>query len=161
MSIPWFLFSIFGPPALAVAAAVVFRNGAAPPLAIVVLNGLMPGSGLVAAGRPVIEIAFGVLFAQISMLVSQGPHLEYLGPIAFIGAAWGLLYTPWNPLTAQGVPELSRPVERTSSDLPDRAQQGRSVSAAPQETVGIIGRQNGDERPKRCGRLLLGGRSLH
>ena len=146
MSIPWFLFSIFGPPVLAVAAAVVFRSGAAPPLAIVALNGLMPGSGLAAAGRPLLEIAFGVLFAQISMLVSQGPHLEYLGPIAFIGAAWGLIYTPWNPLTAQGVPERSRPVERILADLREQVAPGPSVAVAPRETVGAMARQNGDDK---------------
>ncbi len=100
----WLLVCLVVPPAAATAAWFLARGRELDPGVIVLLNGLMPGSGLAAADRPVVEIVLGVLFAQVSGLIARGPDPAMLAPVGVIAAGWALLYTPWNPLKAQGLP---------------------------------------------------------
>jgi DNA-directed RNA polymerase subunit RPC12/RpoP len=136
MTLSWFLFSMFVPPAAAILVWFFIRGKDLDPAVIVVLNGLMPGSGLAAADRSVLEVALGTVMAQVSCFVVGGPEIGLLAPIGVIGAIWGLLYTPWNPLTAQGRPNE---VVRTAQTTPP------SNRPSPRDTVGgmaKLGSQN-------------------
>ena len=104
MTPTWFLTSVVLPILAAFAAYGAFRHRTVPPALLVLLNGLMPGSGLAAAERPLLEVAGGVLLAQLGMIFSGGPDPAMLIPIGVIGAAWGVVHTPWNPLTDQSSP---------------------------------------------------------
>lgn len=101
----WLLFSLIVPPTAAALVWFILRGKKVNPAVIVVFNGLMPGSGLAAADRPVLEVVLGVLMGQVCLFAARGPDIALLTPIGLIGAGWALLYTPWNPLTVQGRPE--------------------------------------------------------
>jgi len=105
VSSTWFFFSILAPPIAAIICRRFFSPENPDPQLVIIANTLMPGSGLAMAGRPVLEITLGVLMAQISMLIAGGPFVQYLFPVAVIGAGWATIYTPFNPLTAQGLPK--------------------------------------------------------
>ncbi|MCD4748183.1 MAG: hydrogenase maturation nickel metallochaperone HypA [Thermoanaerobaculales bacterium] len=138
MSLSWFLFSLVTPPLAAALSWAFLRREKADPALVVVFNGIMPGSGLAAAGRPVIEVVLGVLMAQVSLFIARGPFLEYLGPIALIGAAWGLIYTEWSPLALQGLPKDSGRKLSPSNQGPNGASKPK---AGPFDTVGGMARR--------------------
>ncbi|MEN8162590.1 MAG: hypothetical protein ABFS37_00535 [Acidobacteriota bacterium] len=142
MTLPWLLFSLIIPPTAAVLVWFFLRGKRLEPSVVVVLNGLMPGSGLAAADRPVLEVALCVLMGQVGLLAARGPDIGQLAPFALIAAGWALLYTPWNPLTAQGNPKTSHKPSDTGSDLPTSP--WTPPTAGPRNTVGgmaNLGRQ--------------------
>ncbi len=94
----WLAATVFGPPVAAGLAAFVYR-GKAPAAAIIALNGLVPGAGLAAAGRPLLEILAGLAFAQATMASAGGfDNAVFLLPSMLFGAAWGVVHTRYNPL---------------------------------------------------------------
>jgi len=127
MDLQWTLFAVLAPIVTAVLAAVFLRREDPDPVLVIVANGLMPGSGLAIAGRPVIEIIVGVLMAQICMLSLRGQSLELLFPVGLIAAGWAAIYTPYNPLKAQGNPR-----SQSNEGVPD----GRSLPPPRMERVG-------------------------
>jgi len=118
MSFSWLLFAVTAPIAAAVLSHFLLRQDEPDPVLVIVANGLMPGSGLAIAGRSILEIVLGVLLAQVSMIIVKGPDFGSLLPIAVIGAAWGAVYTPYNPLKTQGTPKYSQQ-EMASPPPPD------------------------------------------
>ena len=99
MSTGWILLSVLLPPAAASLAGLGFRGRDADPLVTIGLNAVMPGSGLAAAGRPILEVVLGVMFAQASLLITGGPaNIGFLAPIMVVGALWASAYTPLNPI---------------------------------------------------------------
>ncbi len=131
MTLPWLLFSLIIPPAVAALVWFLVRGKRVDPSVIVVLNGLMPGSGLAAVDRPILEVALGVLLGQIGLLAARGPDIGQLAPFGVIGAGWALLYTPWNPLTSQGTPKSSGDTDNTEPNLPSTPE-----NLWPRNTVG-------------------------
>jgi len=108
MAVAWFLFAVLVPPLAAGLSSHFLAEDDPDPVLIILANALMPGSGLAIARRSFLEVTLGVLLAQVSMVISGGPVLGYLVPIAVIGGMWGSIYTPYNPLTAQGLPPSMR-----------------------------------------------------
>lgn len=99
MSTGWILLSVLLPPAAASLAGLGFRGRDADPLVTIGLNAVMPGSGLAAVGRPILEVVLGVMFAQASLLITGGPaNIGFLAPIMVVGALWASAYTPLNPI---------------------------------------------------------------
>jgi len=110
VSAAWFLFSILAPAGAATAVALTLRDRTAPDLAVVLLNALMPGAGVAAAGRPLVEVAAGVIFSAVSLLTVGGwRDIGFWLPIMAVGAAWGLVYTRFNPLTRERPPSPAAP----------------------------------------------------
>ncbi len=134
MTSSWLLLSFIGPPTAAALVWFFVRGKRVDPSVIVVLNGLMPGSGLAAVDRPVLEVALGVLMGQIGLFAARGPDMGVLVPFGLIAAGWALLYTPWNPLTAQGQPKTIDDPSATDLGFPPPP---KAVPAAgPFNTVG-------------------------
>jgi DNA-directed RNA polymerase subunit RPC12/RpoP len=122
----WFLTSLLLPPAAALGAWLVLRGRTVPPHLVIVLNALVPGAGLAAAGSPQLEVAGGVLFAIVSLLtVGRVEDIGYWLPIMGIGGAWGLLHTPFNPLARQLTGERPR-----GEELADRPPAPAAVAVA-------------------------------
>ena len=91
----------FGLPIIAaVAAATLVRPRHPAPWIVIILNALSSGAGLAATGRPTLEVALGVLFAQASLILTAnaGDIWMYL-PSMVVGGVWGLFVTPLSPLT--------------------------------------------------------------
>ncbi|RLE22409.1 MAG: hypothetical protein DRJ65_13960 [Acidobacteria bacterium] len=131
MTLPWLLFSLIIPPAVAALVWFLVRDKQVDPSVVVVLNGLMPGSGLAAVDRPIFEVALGVLLGQIGLLAARGPDIGQLAPFVVISAGWALLYTPWNPLTSQPPSNGPRSPENSETSL-----QSNDEKAWPRNTVG-------------------------
>lgn len=94
----WFLFSILIPPAAAVAAGYIFRSRKADPQLIIVLNALMPGSGLAAARRPMLEIVLCVMFGTACLITAgSAADLPMVVPFMVVSGIWALLHTPFSP----------------------------------------------------------------
>lgn len=92
------LLALIGPPAAALVAGLALSSRDVHPAAIITLNGLSPGAGLAAAGRPTIETAICVLMAQASLFIAGASGtLASVIPFMIVGAIWGSLYTPYNP----------------------------------------------------------------
>ncbi len=134
MTLGWFLISLLAPPLAAVLSSRFLAQENPDPVFVIVANAVMPGSGLAIVKRPVLEITLGVLMAQISMIVSGGPVFGYLLPIAFIGGAWASLYTPYNPITSQGLPPSMRLPQPGQDAIPE------SSSGPLMEQVGGMSR---------------------
>ena len=99
MSTPWLVLAVMLPPVAAVAAGLGFRGRGADPVVTIALNTVMPGSGLAAGGRPVLEVVLGVMFAQAGLLITGGPaNIGFLVPLMAIGGLWASAYTPFNPI---------------------------------------------------------------
>jgi hypothetical protein len=125
----WFLCALIVPPAASAVVAAVLRGREAGPVTVIALNALMPGSGLVAAGRSTVEIVLGVLFAQASLLVTGGlENIGFLAPVAIVGGLWGSMHTPLNP------------IELAASSGPARYPADGAETPRPAITT----RQNGD-----------------
>ena len=100
MSGGWALVSLALPPLATLVAWAALHSRQAHPLLVIGLNALMPGAGLAAARRPMLEVASGVVFSMICLIAVGGlQDIAYWVPIMVIGGAWGLLHTPLNPLT--------------------------------------------------------------
>lgn len=98
----WFLLALLGPPLVAGAAFLVFRRRAAPPRIAIALNAVSPGAGLVALGRPLLEVVLAVLFAQAAMLVAGGfSAAGFLVPFMIVGGFWAAVHTPLSPVAAR------------------------------------------------------------
>lgn len=143
MTPTWLLFSLVVPPALAALAWYLTRNTEVDPSVIVVLNGLMPGAGLAAAGRSILEIALCVLMGQIVLVMAQGPDIGMLAPFSLIAVGWAVLYTPWNPLTAQGTPTPHDHGPTTDTGLPPLPHSARAKG--PRDTVGGMAKLGREE----------------
>ncbi len=131
MALSWILLSLIIPPSVAVLVWFYVRGKSLDPSVIVILNGLMPGSGLAAIDRPVLEVALGVLLGQIGLLAARGPDIGQLAPFGVIAAGWALLYTSWNPLTSQAPPKSPDSPENTGQKPPSVAEK-----SWPRNTVG-------------------------
>ena len=109
MTPAWILVSVVLPPLSAVLATIFLRPRAPGPYLVTGLNAILPGSGLAAVGRPTLEVVLGVLFAQVSLLISGSVHeLWMYVPCMVVGGIWGLLYTALNPLTRAADSEKER-----------------------------------------------------
>jgi hypothetical protein len=105
----WFLFALLAPPIAAAVAGVVFRHREAHAVAVIALNTIAPGSGLIAAHRPVLEVVLGVLFAQASLLVAGGPENAFmLVPMAVAAGVWASFHTPLNPIVVANSDRLEQ-----------------------------------------------------
>ncbi len=133
----WVLVSLLAPPLAALAAWLATRDREIPPGLLVALNAAMPGAGLAAARRPLLEVAAGVVFATVSLLtVGRVEDLGYWLPIMVVGGAWGVLHTPFNPL-AGPAPGTGR---HPSAPAPDSA----APPVAEAATTPRLARASGD-----------------
>lgn len=117
MSGLWVLAALLGPPLAALVAGLTLSSRDVPPLAVIGLNAIAPGSGLAAAGRPTFEAALCVLMAQVSLLIAGAMgSILYSVPFMVVGAVWASLYTPFNPAAmterALDLPRLDDPNPR-------------------------------------------------
>jgi len=116
----WVLLALLAPLLLTVA-AVALRPSSPSPLAAIAVNALAPGAGLALLGRPMLEVAVGLLITVASLLTIGGPEL--LGmyvPVMIAGGVWASLYTPWNPFkrTLEQLPPPTVP--RPANEQPSR-----------------------------------------
>ncbi len=104
MTAAWIVIAIFLPPLAALAGAFLVRPRDPAPQLAVGLNAFAPGAGLAALGRPTLEVVIGVLFAQVSLILTGGSqNLWMYVPSMFVGGVWALFYTPLSPLTAKTI----------------------------------------------------------
>jgi hypothetical protein len=121
----WVIVSFLLPPLAAVLAASLLRPRNPQPQILIALNAILPGAGLAAAGRPTIEIVFGVVFAQVSLILVGGiQNIWMYAPSMVVGGCWALFHTSLSPLTGSSrkieelrrrIPESDSPVSGTSS----------------------------------------------
>ncbi len=112
MSAAWFLGSLVVPAVAALLAFLLGRDRRIPDQLAVWLNAVLPGAGLAAQGRPVLEVILGVLMAQASLIVvgATGDGLGFYLPTMVIGGAWAWLHTAGSPLSARRSPvDAARP----------------------------------------------------
>ncbi|HPA81914.1 MAG TPA: hypothetical protein PLS95_13940 [Thermoanaerobaculales bacterium] len=141
MSTGWLLLSLVGPPAAAAAAWLACRRQPAGPAVAIAANAVAPGAGLAALGRPTLEVALGVLFAQASLLVTGGiAQAGFLLPIAAIGALWASLHTPLSPLAL-----AARDRPRDASVPGPRGLDGDRPSPAAASAAGAQAEPAGEE----------------
>ena len=116
MSSAWAVFSFFAPPLAAVLAATIIRPLKPREEIVIALNAVLPGCGLAAAGRSTIEVVLGVLFGQMSLILTGGVHALWMYvPSMAVGGVWALLHTSLSPLArARAADE-----ERLSQQIPD------------------------------------------
>lgn len=99
MTSGWLLASLLLLPLAAAFTVAVTRRVELPPLAAVTLNGMFPGSGLIALDRPLLEVALCVLMGMAAMLVAgSAAAAPSLVPFMVAAAVWAALYTPLSPL---------------------------------------------------------------
>jgi len=114
VSTAWVVLSLLGPPVVAALAGWIFSSRDPGPAAVIACNTLMPGAGLAAAGRPMIEVVLGVLFSQASLFIAGGvDNAGFLIPSMVVGGVWASLHTRFSPieLAAAGStidPQLAR-----------------------------------------------------
>jgi len=90
----WGIVSLLVPPLAAVLAASLLRPKNPRPQILIALNAILPGAGLAAAGRPTIEIVFGVVFAQVSLILVGGiQDIWMYAPSMVVGGCWALFHT--------------------------------------------------------------------
>jgi len=100
MTSTWLIVSIVLPAASAAAAAFALKDRDVDDTIVIALNAAMPGSGLAAAGRPLLEVLGCLVLAQAGLLTIGRPDdLGYWVPIAIIGGVWASCYTRFNPIT--------------------------------------------------------------
>lgn len=139
----WGAVSFLLPPLAAILAASLLRPRNPPPQALIALNAILPGAGLAAAGRPLIEIVAGVMFAQISLVLAGGvQNIWMYVPSMVVGGCWALFHTPLNPLTrtAGNIEELSRRVSESASPTPQNSptRPAAAVAATAEDDETII-----------------------
>ena len=138
MTPAWALLALAGPPAAAILAAALLAPRRPSYAVSILANAVIPGAGLAAARRPLLEVAAGVLLAQVA-LVTVGRLVDlwmYL-PIMALGALWAAWYTPWNPVErlAQLAPPATpvSPPTEPAAPTPTLA----SAAAAPAHDEGV------------------------
>ena len=120
MTATWTIFAVLLPPLAAVFAAVVLRPRQPAPQLAIGLNALIPGSGLAALGRPTLESVLGVLFAQVSLILTGGSQdLWMFIPSMVVGGIWALVHTPLSPLirSSANLDDGRRLVERVDKGI--------------------------------------------
>jgi len=99
MTTGWLLASMLLLPLAATAAAALARTLEAPPAAVIAVNAVLPGSGLVLLGRPLVEVVLCVLMGEAAMVVAGGTAaIGSLVPFMVVAGAWAAAHTPLNPL---------------------------------------------------------------
>jgi DNA-directed RNA polymerase subunit RPC12/RpoP/predicted RNA-binding Zn-ribbon protein involved in translation (DUF1610 family) len=104
----WALLALAAPPAAAILAAALLAPRRLPPAVPILTNAVFPGAGLAAARRPLLEVAAGVLLAQVALvIVGRLADLWMYLPIMVIGGLWAAWHSSWNPIEklAQLVPD--------------------------------------------------------
>ena len=66
------IIAILLPPLAAIFGGVVLRARDPAPQLAIGLNALLPGTGLAALGRPILESVIAVVFAQLSLILTGG-----------------------------------------------------------------------------------------
>ncbi len=149
MSTGWILFSVLVPPVAAVAAGFGFRDRDADPVITIVLNALMPGSGLAAGGRPILEVVLAVMFAQASLLITGGPaNIGFLAPIMIVGGLWASAYTPFNPIVLAAAGPRPRTSVETTADRPQPP--SAATRSAPDGGIDGVSDEEGYEVQVAC-----------
>jgi hypothetical protein len=101
------------PPLAAVVAGTLLRPRQPAPQLAIALNALLPGAGLAALGRPILESVFGVLLAQFSLILTGGiQNLWMYVPTMIVGGIWALLHTPLSPFVKASADGGHRLIER-------------------------------------------------
>jgi hypothetical protein len=116
----WTIFAVLTPPLAAVAAGTLIRPRQPSPQIAIALNALLPGAGLAALGRPILESVLGVLLAQFSLVLTGGIYTLWMYvPSMIVGGIWALVHTPLSPLlvkaSADGGHRLIDRIEETQS----------------------------------------------
>ncbi len=125
MSSAWAVFSFLGPPLAAALAATFIRPLKPREEIIIALNAVLPGCGLAAAGRSTIECVLGVLFAQVSLILTGGTQALWMYvPSMAVGGVWALLHTSLSPL-AHGIPNDGERVQQGVSDFEPEVNQSQ------------------------------------
>jgi Zn finger protein HypA/HybF involved in hydrogenase expression len=121
----WVVVALLAPPAAAALAAVYLRPRNPSPWTVTGLNAALPGAGLAAAGRSTLEVVFGVMFAQASLILagSAGEPWMYVPPM-LVGGAWARVTTPLNPLAR--LVSIERHFERVPADRGSASPAARS-----------------------------------
>ena len=134
MSAIWTVVAVLLPPLAAVVAGIWLRPQQPAPQLAIALNALLPGTGLAALGRPILETVFGVLLAQFSLILTGGIHnLWMYVPSMIVGGIWALVHTPMSPFinasTDQGQRLLDRVEETTSTTQHQHGSDDRQSSS--------------------------------
>ena len=134
MSAIWTVVAVLLPPLAAVVAGIWLRPQQPAPQLAIALNALLPGTGLAALGRPILETVFGVLLAQFSLILTGGIHnLWMYVPSMIVGGIWALVHTPLSPFinasTDQGQRLLDRVEETTSTTQHQHGSDDRQSSS--------------------------------
>jgi len=99
VSSAWAVFSFLTPPLATVLVATIIRPLKPREEIAIALNSIFPGCGLTVIGRPTIEVVLGVLFGQVSLILTGGIHnLWMYVPSMAVGGVWALLHTSLSPL---------------------------------------------------------------
>ncbi len=99
MTPAWALLALAAPPVAAILAAVLLAPRHTSPVVSIVANAVVPGAGLAAVRRPLLEVVAGVLLAQVSLVtIGRLADLWMYLPIMMLGAVWAAWHTSWNPV---------------------------------------------------------------
>ncbi|MCG6963139.1 MAG: hypothetical protein LJE95_07735 [Acidobacteria bacterium] len=136
----WVLLAL-GTPLVLTFAAIALRPTSPSPLAAIAVNALAPGAGLALLGRPMLEVAVGLLVTVASLLTIGGfDELGMYVPIMIVGGVWASIYTPLNPF------------KRTLEQLPpptvprrDHADGGSWIGSTAAGATAAQARSKGDE----------------
>ena len=132
----WTVVAVLLPPLAAVVAAMWLRPQQPAPQLAIALNALLPGTGLAALGRPILETVFGVLLAQFSLILTGGIHnLWMYVPSMIVGGIWALVHTPLSPFIKaspdRGQHLLDRLERKLASTQPQHNRDGRQSRSDP------------------------------
>jgi Zn finger protein HypA/HybF involved in hydrogenase expression len=136
MTAAWTIVAVLGPPLAAVVSGTILRPRQPSPQLAIALNTLVPGCGLAAQGRPILETVIGVLFSQFSLILAGGIHTLWMYvPSMIVGGLWALFHTPLSPLLTTSADGGHRLVDRieessTSAESPRSIQTQRSQQDA-------------------------------
>jgi len=138
----WGIVSFLLPPLAAILAASLLRPRNPPPQTLIVLNAILPGAGLAAAGRPTIEIALGVVFAQISLILAGGfQNIWMYIPSMIVGGCWALFHTPLSPFAGapHTIDKLHRRIPESDSSTSGKTRpRAASVTATEEDDETVI-----------------------
>ena len=133
MTTLWTIFAVLIPPLAAFVAGMWLRPRQPAPQLAIALNAILPGTGLAALGRPVLESVFGVLLAQFSLILTGGIHNIWMYvPSMIVGGLWALVHTPLSPLINASADRGQR--------LLDRVEETQESAQHQQKTGGLQSR---------------------